>query len=315
MPSNDLFPGFLSRRLAGEGAELFCRVGGDGPPLVLLHGYPQTHAAWHRVAPSLAKHFTCVIPDLRGYGESSIPEPAGTHETYSKRSMARDVIAVMAGLGHRRFSVLGHDRGARVAYRLALDAPECIERVGILEVVPTAEMWNRFDAEMAMSAYHWTFLAQPAPLPERMIASDPIAYLDWTLASWSEKGSLEAFDPGALESYRRAYAQPDRIRAFCEDYRAGAGIDRALDDADFKAGRKIEAPLHFVWSSHGFPAKTGDPMGLWRSWAKTVTGNEVEAGHFVAEENPEGVLSAFIPFFKGSQLSAVPAGPKKEYGH
>ena len=299
MPSDDLFPGFKTRRLAGEGADLFCRIGGEGQPLVLLHGYPQTHAAWHRVASSLVKHFTCIVPDLRGYGESSVPVPAGTHETYSKQAMARDVVAIMAGLGYPRFSILGHDRGARVAYRLALDLPGHVERVGILEVVPTAEMWNRFDAEMAMSAYHWTFLAQPHPLPERLIAADPVAYLEWTLASWSEKGSLEAFAPAALDSYRRAYAQPDRVRAFCEDYRAGAGIDRELDDADFKAGRKIEAPLHFVWSSHGFPARTGDPMGLWHAWARTVTGDEVAAGHFVPEENPEGVLSAFIPFFKG----------------
>ncbi len=299
MPTDDLFPGFESRRLSGDGAELFCRIGGEGPPLVLLHGYPQTHAAWHRVAPSLAKHFKCVIPDLRGYGESSVPEPAANHETYSKRAMARDIVAVMAGLGHRRFSVLGHDRGARVAYRMTLDMPEHVERVGILEVVPTAEMWNRFDAEMAMEAYHWTFLAQPHPLPERMITSDPVAYLEWTLASWSAKGSLEAFDPGALGNYRRFYVQPERIRAFCEDYRAGAGIDRALDEADFGAGRKIEAPLHFVWSDHGFPAKTGNPMGLWRTWAKTITGQSVEAGHFVPEENPDGVLAAFIPFFKG----------------
>lgn len=299
MPSDDLFRGFESRRLAGDGAELFCRVGGDGPPLVLLHGYPQTHAAWHRVAPSLAKHFRCVIPDLRGYGESSVPEPEANHETYSKRAMALDIAAVMAGLGHQRFSVLGHDRGARVAYRMALDMPEQIQRVGILEVVPTGEMWNRFDAEMAMEAYHWTFLAQPQPLPERMIASDPAAYLEWTLASWSAKGSLEVFDPAALENYRRSYAQPDRIRAFCEDYRAGASIDRALDDADFLAGRKVEAPLHFVWSTDGFPAKAGDPMGLWRAWATKVTGEAVEAGHFVPEENPEGVLKTFIPFFKG----------------
>lgn len=300
MRSEDLFPGFETRRLAGEGAELFCRVGGEGPPLVLLHGYPQTHAAWHRVAPSLAKHFSCVVPDLRGYGESSVPAPDPDHRAYSKRAMARDIAAIMAGLGHQRFNLLGHDRGARVAYRLALDMPRHVERLGILEVVPTAEMWNRFDATMAVSAYHWTFLAQPHPLPERMIAADPVAYMEWTLASWSEKGSLDAFSAAALESYRRSYAQADRIRAFCEDYRAGAGIDRALDEADFKAGHKIEAPLHFVWSSHGFPARTGEPMDLWRSWAKNVSGQSVRAGHFVPEENPEGVLSAFIPFFKGT---------------
>jgi haloacetate dehalogenase len=152
---------------------------------------------------------------------------------------------------------------------------------------------------MAMKTYHWTFLAQPRPLPERMIEKDAVAYLEWTLASWSQNGSLDAFDPAALDHYRRAYVQPDRIRAFCEDYRAGATIDRALDDADFSAGRKIEAPLHFVWSHDGFPAQTGDPLGLWRAWATNVTGEAVEAGHFVQEENAEGVLRAFVPFFEG----------------
>jgi haloacetate dehalogenase len=297
MTLSDLFAGFRSAMIEGDGAHLSCRIAGEGPPLVLLHGFPQTHAAWHRVAPALAKHFSCVVPDLRGYGESSVPEPDGGHEAYSKRAMARDIIAVMRRLGHERFSLLGHDRGARVAYRLALDAPEHVERLGIIEVVPTAEMWDGFDAEMGMKAYHWTFLAQPHPLPERMIAADPVAYLEWTLASWSHAGDLSAFDPVVLDHYRRFVAEPERIRAFCEDYRAGATIDRAHDDADAKAGRKITAPLHFVWSQHGFPASTGQPLALWQKWADKVTGETVEAGHFAQEENPQGVLKAFVPFF------------------
>lgn len=299
MSARDLFPGFASRHIPGESAEIFCRMGGEGPPLVLLHGYPQTHAAWHRLAPELARHFRVIAADLPGYGASSVPAASPDHAAGSKRAMARDIVAVMAKLGHDRFSILGHDRGARVAYRLALDAPQHVERLGILEVVPTAQMWDSFDADMAMKAYHWTFLAQPHPLPERMIASDPIAYLEWTLASWTQAASLEAFDPSALEDYRRAFTDPERVRASCEDYRAGATIDRALDRKDREAGRKIKAPLYFVWSRHGFPAKTGKPLALWEKWAEHVAGEAVEGGHFLPEENPEAVLRAFVPFFRG----------------
>ena len=293
----DLFPGFREAVIGTAGAEIHCKIGGEGPPLVLLHGYPQNHAAWHRVAPVFARHFCCVIPDLRGYGQSSVPAPDNKHEVYSKRVMARDIVEVMHSLGHGRFSMLGHDRGARVAYRLALDVPERVERLGILEVIPTGEMWESFDAAMAMSAYHWTFLAQPHPLPERMIAADPVAYLEWTLASWAQKKSLADFHAEALDSYRSAFVQLNRINAFCEDYRAGATVDRALDDADLRSRRKIDPPLHFVWSHHGFPARTGDPLGLWRKWARRVSGEAVDAGHFVPEENPDGVLQAFLPFF------------------
>jgi haloacetate dehalogenase len=295
----DLFPGFRSAMIEGAGATIHCRIGGEGPPLLLLHGFPQTGETWHRVAAGFAAEFTVVIPDLRGYGQSTAPTSDDTHDAYSKRSMGHDFAAVMSALGHQRFAVLGHDRGARVAYRMALDMPERISRVGIIEVVPTAEMWRAFDAEMAMGAYHWTFLAQPSPLPERMIGADPRAYLEWTLASWTRRKSLDVFDARALDAYRRTFAEPARIHAVCEDYRAGATIDRARDEADHAAGRRVTQPLHFLWSDHGFPARTGDPLGLWRSWADDVTGNEVIAGHFVPEENPKGVLDAFLPFFRG----------------
>ena len=298
MAGTDLFPGFRSEIIEGDGARIFCRIAGEGPPLVLLHGFPQTHAAWHRVAPELARHFQCVVLDLRGYGQSTAPASDAGHETYAKRAMARDVVAVMRALGHRRFSLLGHDRGARVAYRLAFDMPEVVERVGIIEVVPTAEMWRHFDADMALATYHWTFLAQPRPFPERLIGADPVAFLEWTLVSWTLARNLGAFDARALGDYRRSVADPERIRAFCEDYRAGATFDRALDEADAAAGNKIAAPLHFVWSHHGFPARTGDPLALWRAWADTVSGQAVEAGHFVPEENPRGVVDAFLPFFQ-----------------
>ena len=293
---DDLFPGFRAETVDCGGIAVHCRVGGEGPPLLMLHGYPQTHATWHRVAPGLVRHFTCVAADLPGYGESGAPEPGEGQFPYTKRAMGQAVARLMQELGFRRFAVLGHDRGARVAYRLALDQPERVERVGIVEVIPTAEMWDRFDAAMALRTYHWTFLAQPSPLPERMIGADPVAFLDWTLASWARDRTLDVFDRRALASYRRAFAQPARIRAMCADYRAGAGIDRAHDEADREAGRRILAPLHLVWASKGFPAATGDPLGIWRGWADEVSGTEIDAGHFGQEENPEAMLEALLPF-------------------
>ena len=294
--TGDLFPGFTEGRAAGAGAEIFFRIGGSGSPLVLLHGYPQCHATWHRIAPALAQHFTCILPDLRGYGQSGIPADEAEHRSYSKRRMAEDVVALMQGLGHRSFRIVGHDRGARVSYRLAFDHPAVVERLAIIEVVPTLVMWEAFSAEMALKAYHWPFLAQPAPLPERLIASHAEYYLDHTLASWTRDRSLEVFDPRALTLYRSAYSDPDRLHAFCEDYRAGATCDRADDAVERTAGRKIAAPLHFVWGQAGFPAKTGDPLGIWRDWAENVSGSSTDSGHFGPEEDPEGTLQGLLPF-------------------
>jgi len=295
---SEFFKGFDSRYIDGDGCKIHLRIGGTGKPLVLLHGYPQNHATWHKIAPRLAEYFTVIVPDLRGYGQSEAPLPDLDSANYSKRAMGRDVLAIMNSLGIDTFLLVGHDRGARVSYRLAFDHPERIEKLGIIEVVPTAEMWNHFDAEMAMGAYHWTFLAQPAPLPERMIGADPNAYFDWTLKSWTRDKTLEVFSPDALELYRNAVRDPSRIAAMCADYRAGATIDRALDEADFQDGRKVAVPLHFIWSNHGFPARTGDPLGIWRKWAKSVTGVAVEAGHFAMEENPDAVFDGLLPFLK-----------------
>lgn len=292
----ELFEGFESRIVPGDGCGIHLMIGGSGPPLVLLHGYPQNHATWHRIAPALAERFTVIIPDLRGYGQSGVPAAGADSAAYSKRAMGRDILAVMDQLGFARFRLVGHDRGARVSYRLAFDHPERIDRLGIIEVVPTAEMWRRFDAGMGMSAYHWTLLAQPAPLPEKLISADPQFYLDWTLRSWTRDKSLDVFDRDALALYRAAFSQPQRIAAMCADYRAGATIDRELDEADRAAGRRISVPLHFVWSNHGFPSRTGHPLGIWRQWAETVTGEAVEAGHFAMEENPDAVLAALQPF-------------------
>lgn len=290
-------PGFSRRRIAANGLTLSVQEAGQGAPLILLHGYPQNGMCWSRVAPGLAARFRVIVPDLRGYGESDAPADDAAHLTYCKREMARDIIALMDALDIARAHVLGHDRGARVAYRLAFDHPGRIDRLGIIEVLPTAVYWAHWAAGLATSAYHWTFLAQPAPLPERLIGGDPDFYVDWTLRSWTRSKGLDVFPPGALESYRAQAREPARIAAMCADYRAGATIDRALDEADRAAGRKIAAPLHFLWARAGFPAQIGTPADLWREWADTVTDSPCDSGHFVMEEAPGAVLEAFLPFF------------------
>jgi haloacetate dehalogenase len=290
--------GFMQSRVATNGIELSVHRGGAGHPLILLHGYPQTHMAWERVAPAFAERFDVIAPDLRGYGESEAPPADGGHRAYSKREMALDIVGLMDALDIPRAHVLGHDRGARVAYRLALDHPGRVARLGIVEVVPTGDFWASWTAELALRAYHWTFLAQPSPLPERMILADGPAYVDWTLASWTATGDLSPFSEAALASYRAQAADPARVAAMCEDYRAGAGIDRVLDAEDRKRGARISAPLHFAWAAGGFPAATGDPLGRWRDWAEEVSGSEISGvGHFAMEEAPEAVVAAFLPHF------------------
>ena len=292
--------GFTQRFVETNGIRMSVHQGGEGPPLICLHGYPQNHMCWAKIAPDLARDFHVIIPDLRGYGASDAPTDDADHHTYSKREMAKDIIGLMDYMGLPRAHVLGHDRGARVTYRLALDHPDRVDRVGIIEVVPTADFWNAWNAELALKAYHWTFLAQPAPVPERMINADPVAYFDWTLACWTHCRSLAPFDGAALNSYRRQASDPAHVHAMCADYRAGATIDRALDEADRLAGHKIAAPLHFVWASAGFPARTGDPMALWQAWCdQPVTGQEIHGtGHFAMEEVPEAILAAVRPHFQ-----------------
>jgi haloacetate dehalogenase len=290
-------PGFSSGRITLDEVTLSVHQAGSGPALILLHGYPQNHMCWHRVAPAFADRFRVIVPDLRGYGDSDAPPDDATHAVYSKRRMARDIVALMDRLDLPRAHVLGHDRGGRVAYRMALDHPDRVTRLGIIEIVPTGDFWDAWGADLAMAAYHWTFLAQPAPLPERLIGADPVGYVDHTLASWTRSGSLGAFSPEALAAYRRQAADPARIHAMCADYRAGATTDRALDLADRAAGRRIAAPLRFLWAEGGFPARTGDPAGLWRRWADQVSDASCLSGHFAMEEAPEAVLRTFLPFF------------------
>lgn len=290
--------GFTQSRIAVCDLHLSVHRGGSGPALILLHGYPQTHMAWHRVAPAFASQFDVIVPDLRGYGDSDVPPNDPDNHAYSKRVMARDITGLMDALKIAHAHVIGHDRGARVGYRMALDHPDRVDRLGIVEIVPTADFWAAWSAELALKAYHWTFLAQPAPLPESLIAADGPAYIDRTLASWTRTGDLSAFAPEALASYRKQAADPARVAAMCNDYRAGATIDRALDEADRATGRKIAAPLHFVWAQNGFPARSGDPLAMWRAWAEDVTGTEIGGcGHFAMEEAPDAFLAAMLPHF------------------
>lgn len=289
----DLFPGFAERRIAAGDVEIYLRTGGAGPPLLLLHGYPQTHVTWHKVAPELARHCTLVILDLRGYGTSSAPPGDAEHKVYSKRSMAADCLAVMRALGHERFMVAGHDRGGRVAYRLALDHPQAVTALIPVDIIPTAEVWRRTTAESMLKSYHWAFLAQPSPMPETLIGKDPVFYLEHTLKSWTKPRDLSPFASEALAHYRALLQEPARVHAVCEDYRAGATIDRRLDEADLAGGRKIACPTFVLWARSYLP---GDPLEVWRSWCVNVTGASVDSGHFLAEENPQDTLAALIPF-------------------
>ena len=290
------FHGFTAHESALGEATIFARVGGSGPPLLLLHGYPQSHLMWARVASALVGKFTVVAMDLRGYGRSSAP-PSQNGARYAKRVMAQDAVALMATLGHPRFAVAGHDRGGRVAYRLALDHPDVVTKIATLDIVPTGEMWAGMDAARAMSVYHWMFLAQPEPMPETLISGAPDFYVDHKLASWNGDHSLRPFAPDALEAYRAAFHDPARVHATCEDYRAGATIDRALDDSDRAAGRRIAAPLLALWGTKGIPAKGEDPLTVWRRWASDVRGLGIDAGHVLPEEAPEATARALTEFF------------------
>jgi haloacetate dehalogenase len=292
-PDTVLFPGFRPQRIRTSGAEIHCVVGGSGPPLLLLHGYPQTHAMWHRIAPQLARRFTVVCSDLRGYGDSSKPEGGDGHRNYSKRAMAADQVEVMRALGFARFRLAGHDRGGRVAHRLCLDHPTAVERVAVLDISPTRIMYGRTDKAFATAYYHWFFLIQPFDLPERLIGADPGYYLRRKIGSWS--GGLSYFDPRALAEYERCFANPATIHATCEDYRAAATIDLAHDADD--ADARVDCPLLALWGAKGVVHRMFDPLRDWGGVARDVRGRPLPGGHFLAEEAPEETLAELAAFF------------------
>jgi len=267
------------------------RHGGSGPPLLLLHGHPQTHVMWHAVAPRLAEDFTVVVADLRGYGDSSKPPTTPDHEPYSKRAMARDQVDVMRQLGHGRFSVAGHDRGGRCAYRMALDHPGRVQKLAVLDIIPTGEAFRRADMAFALGFWHWFFLAQPEPLPERLIGTSP--------DSFYFRGSTGIFAPEALAEYRRCVREPDTIHAMCEDYRAGATLDFELDEAD-RGSRRITCPVLALWSRRGELEDWYDVLAIWREWADDLRGRALDCGHFLAEEAPEETAAELRAFFAGA---------------
>ena len=290
-----MFDGFETFRMGTKEAEIAGRTGGNGPPLLLLHGYPQTHVMWHKVAPVLAKRFTIVAPDLRGYGDSSKPASAPDHSTYSKRAMAADMVEVMAALGHERFAVCGHDRGGRVAHRMALDHGDVVSRLAVLDIAPTREMYRDTGLDLARSYWHWFWLTLPAPFPERSILADPLDYLARKCGSWGAETSI--FAPEAWAEYERCIQDPETVHAMCEDYRAAATIDIAHDDAD--QGRKVAQPLLAIWGKDGVIERCFDCLALWRERAEDVRGEAMPGGHYLAEQHPQLLLDRLIPFFEG----------------
>lgn len=289
-------PGFTVRDVAVGGTQLHLRLRDNPgkPPLLLIHGYPETHAMWHRVAPLLAPHFTLVMPDLRGYGDSGKPPSLPEAANQSKREMARDLAELMTALGHPRFHVAGHDRGARVTHRLCLDHAERIVSACVMDIAPTATTFALTNQALATAYFHWFFLIQAPPLPERMIAPDPAAWLKGCLSRWS-MGNEQAFDPAVVAEYIRCFSDPEAIRASCDDYRAAAGIDLRHDAED--ADQRIECPLLVLWGGRGFVGRNYDVLALWREKARHVSGKAFDCGHFLPEEAPGEVADELLRFF------------------
>jgi haloacetate dehalogenase len=284
-----VFEGFRTEMVDVEGARIKARVAGNGPPLLLLHGNPQTHAMWHLVAPKLTEDFTVIATDLRGYGDSSKPESDGEHAPYAKRAMALDQVSVMKHFGFERFALCGHDRGGRVGYRMALDHPGVLTKLAVLDIVPTWEAFSRADMAFGLGYWHWFFLAQPYDLPERLLAADPENALF--------RNGVETFRPEVMEEYRRCLRDPETIHAICEDYRAAATIDFAHDAEDRDAGRRITCPLLALWGSRGNLQEWYDVPEVWREWADDVQGKALDSGHYIPEEAPEETLSEVRAFF------------------
>ena len=293
MNDDPFFPGFTAHRIRTAQTEIRCVVGGDGPPVLLLHGYPQTHVMWHRVAPALARQYTVVCADLRGYGDSGKPPSDPSHAPYSKRAMAGDMVELMRDLGHPRFRLAGHDRGGRVAHRLCLDHPDVVSHVAVLDISPTRTMYAATDMAFATAYYHWFFLIQPFDLPERLIGADPVYYLHRKLGGWGT--GLAHFDPRALAEYERCYSNPETIHASSEDYRAAASIDLEHDAAN--GAQRVGCPLLVLWGERGVVHRYFKPLDDWAAVATDVRGRALPCGHYLAEEVPDQTLAELTAFF------------------
>jgi haloacetate dehalogenase len=289
-----MLDGFEVRDIATSEVVIRARIGGSGPPLLLLHGHPQTHVMWHRVAPALAHDFTVVMTDLRGYGDSSKPAGLPDHANYAKRAMAADQVQVMRTFGFDRFALVAHDRGARVAHRLAMDHAECAERIVLLDIAPTLAMYEQTSMAFATAYFHWFWHIQPAPLPERLISGDAEFYLKSLMGG--RHAGLAPFAPEALAEYVRCISNPDTVHGICEDYRASATIDLEHDRADRAAGRLLQCPTLVLWGRHGVIERCFDPLAEWRRVAAQVSGRALDCGHYIAEEAPEALLAELRPF-------------------
>ncbi|MDX2481855.1 MAG: alpha/beta hydrolase [Desulfuromusa sp.] len=285
--------GFTNIQVPTAGAEINLIHGGSGRPLLLLHGYPQTHVMWHKIAPYLAQHFHVICPDLRGYGDSSKPASTPDHAPYSKRAMAQDMVEVMDYFGYKEFFVAGHDRGARVTHRLALDYPEKIKKACVMDIAPTHHMFKTTDQNFATGYYHWFFLIQPNGLPEHMIGCDPDYFLTQKLGQWSAPEAL--FADEAMAEYLRCFSNPETIHASCEDYRAAASIDLEHDEDDM--AKQVQCPLLVLWGAKGFVHRCYDVLRVWRERARQVEGRALDSGHFLPEEAPMAVCEELIQFY------------------
>jgi haloacetate dehalogenase len=292
------FAGFEQRELRTSRGSVNALVGGSGPPLLLLHGYPESLVMWHAAAPLLAEHHTVVATDLAGYGASFRPRPTPDHSAHGKRAMALDQVEAMSQLGFTSFAVAGHDRGGRVAYRMALDHPERVERLAVLDVVPTGDVWAGMTADIARGYWHWAFLALPAPLPERLIGGDPDAFFDLHVRGQLGLGEdPDRYPPEVLDAYRRTIHDEGAVAAMCEDYRAGATVDAEHDDADRAAGRRIECPVLVLWAARGaLPRFYPDVLDVWRPWADDVRGAALDARHFLVEDRPQETVARLLAF-------------------
>ena len=301
-----MFEGFGQNKVDTDRGKIFARVGGSGSPVLLVHGYPQNHLMWHAVVDELAGHHTVVVVDLPGYGSSFRPVTTPDHAPYSKRQLGNDLLQTMGALGFNRFAVAGHDRGGRVAYRMALDHPDRVTAVAAFDVVPTGEVWRRADAALALTYWHWSFLAQPAPLPEALIETNPSAFFDLHIRALGLGRSPGLYPPELMAAYRALLDDPTVVHGICEDYRAGAGIDRDHDDTDRRAGHRITCPVLVLWGARGaLPRLYDDVLAVWQPWAADLRGRAVDAGHFLVEDQPDQVAQELAALLTDHDQNAL----------